>query len=66
MIGLVLLAFAVAIGVAVWWLGREAGWHWGVSVGAGLVPVGFTFFLGIFGVLISIAFLGAIWRAAAV
>lgn len=65
MLGIVLLIVACLIGIIVFKLGRDAGWHWAGALFVALIPVAFTFFLGIIGLLIAGAFAGAIWKATA-
>lgn len=62
---IVFLLIGVGFGVAVFLMGRRAGWHWGGAVAVGVVPMVFTFFLGFLGLLIAGAFLAAIYRATA-
>ncbi|MEX1088272.1 MAG: hypothetical protein WEC36_03530 [Phycisphaeraceae bacterium] len=65
MLGIVFLGIACLIALAVFRMGVSAGWHWGGALGAALIPIAFTFFLGIIGLLIAGAFLAAIWKATA-
>ena len=64
-IGLFLLGIALVMAFVVFRLGVAADWHWGGALVAALVPVGFTFFFGIFGIVISAIYLGAIVKATA-
>ena len=61
---LTVLFLLVGVGGGVWVyrMGSSACWHTGWSVAAALVPLLFTFFLGLFGLLIAFAFIGAIWK----
>lgn len=61
--GIVLLVIALIMGVAVFKIGSDAGWHWGGGIAAALVPIGFTFFLGILGLIIGGFFVAAVWKA---
>ena len=65
MFGWLFVAIALGMGVVVFRLGHNAGWHWGGCGAAAVVPVVFTYFLGIIGLLIGGAFMAAIWKAAA-
>jgi len=62
-IGLILLGISLILGFAVFRLGVGADWHWAAALVAALVPVGFTFFLGIIGLIIGGVFVGVIWKA---
>lgn len=63
MIALIFLGVAVVIGIIVFRLGLGADWHWAYCVLAALVPIAFTFFLGIIGLIISAVFAGAVYKA---
>ena len=64
-LGLLLLGISLVIAFAVFKLGRGADWHWVGALAAAFVPVVFTFFLGVIGLVIGGVFLGAIWKATA-
>ena len=65
MLGTVFLVIACIIGFIVFRLGVGADWHWVGALRATLIPIAFTYFLGIIGLLIFAAFVAAIWRATA-
>jgi hypothetical protein len=57
------LALGCVFGAIVYYLGTGADWHWGAALAAALVPVAFTYFMGVLGLLISAAFVAAIYKA---
>ena len=59
------LVLGCALGALVFRFCTNAGWHWGAALGAALVPVAFTGFLGLLGLLISGAFVSAMYKATA-
>lgn len=59
-----LLAFAVALGLAVFCIGRSADWHMAAALGAAAVPALFTYFAGVIGLVASGLFVAAVWKAA--
>lgn len=64
-LAVVLLTLAVLLGALVFWLGKRAGWHAVLAVGAAAVPVALVFFLGLIGMLISGLYVAAIYKLAA-
>ena len=60
---LFLLGISLIIAMVVFWLGLAADWPWGGAVVAALVPIAFTLFFGIVGIVISVIYLGAIFKA---
>ena len=64
-LGLILLGISLFLGLAVFRLGVRADWHWAGALVAALVPIAFTFFLGIIGLIIGGVFLGAVWKTTA-
>lgn len=64
--GYALLGIAAIMGVAVFRLGLNADWHWVAALLAAAVPVAFTFFMGIIGLLVGGAFVAAVWKASEV
>ncbi len=62
-LGILYLLVAVVLAIAVFRLSMGMGWHWGVAVGLALLPLVATFFLGLIGVLISAAFVAALYKA---
>ena len=61
-IALIFLGAAVLMAVGVFRMGNGSGWHWGWATVAALVPIAFTLFLGILGLLISGAYFVSIWK----
>lgn len=61
----VVLGIGCVLGFVVLRLGLAADWGWTRSILAALLPVAFTLFLGLVGVLISAALVGAIYKASA-
>ena len=60
--GLIFLGIAFVLALFVFRVGSQAGWHWGQCLAGALVPIVFTFFLGILGVGIGFAFVVAVWK----
>lgn len=67
MIGWIFLGISLFLALLVFRLGyRDGDWHWGAALGAALIPVAFTFFLGIIGFIVAIAFTVAVWKATSI
>ena len=64
-VSLIFWGFALLLGAMVFRVGQRANWHWAAALCIGLVPVVFVFLLGIFGLLISISFVAALYKATA-
>lgn len=58
-----ILLIALIPTFATFWIGHRSGWHWGAALAAAAIPLAFTFFLGIIGLLIAFAFVTAVWKA---
>ncbi len=61
--GYVLLGVSVVMGLIVFRIGKNADWHWAAALMAAAIPIAFTFFLGLIGLLIGGAFVSAVWKA---
>jgi hypothetical protein len=61
----ILLGIALALGFMLYRLAVGNDWHWGFGVLLALFPLGFTLFLGIYGLLISAVFVGGVYKASA-
>ncbi|MCI0379908.1 MAG: hypothetical protein L0215_20185 [Gemmataceae bacterium] len=57
-----ILLIGIGLGLSVFWLCLEFGWHWGVALFLGCLPIAASYFFGIFGVLGSAFFLGALYK----
>ncbi len=57
---LIILVIGCGLGALVFRLGTNAGRHWGAALGVALVPIAFTFVLGVLGLLISALFVAAL------
>jgi hypothetical protein len=64
LIGIALLCVALGLSFMVFRLATGNGWHWSLAVFLALIPIGFTLFLGIIGLLIAGVFVGAAYKAA--
>ncbi len=62
-IALALLGVSVLFGFGVFRIGTQSDWHWIAALLAALVPVAFTFFLGLIGLIVGGAFLVSVWKA---
>ena len=62
---LIFLGVGIILGAMTFRLGRNADWHWAAALVVALVPIGFTFFMGILGLLISAVFVGSLYKATA-
>lgn len=62
MFGIFLLFVAAILGVLVFILGLRGGWHWAGAGVAALLPVAFTFFMGVIGLLIAFGFVFSIYK----
>lgn len=60
---LVVLVIAGVISLIVFRLGVAADWHWGAALVAACVPIAFAYFGSGLGLLLSIAFAAAIYKA---
>jgi hypothetical protein len=58
------LCVALGLSVMVFRLASGNGWHWTLALFLALIPLGFTFFLGIIGLLLAGVFVGAAYKAA--
>lgn len=64
---LILVGISLIFALLVFRLGyRDGDWHWGAALAAAAIPVAFTFFLGIIGILVAIAFTVAVWKAVSI
>jgi len=61
--GIVFLGIAAVFALFTYRIGYQAGWHWGASLACAAIPIVFTIFLGILGVLIGAMFVTALWKA---
>ena len=62
---LILPGIALVLGFMLYRLAVGNDWHWGFGVFLALMPLGFTFVLGIYGLLISAVFVGGVYKATA-
>jgi hypothetical protein len=62
-IPLLFLSVSFLMGFLVFRAGRSTGWHWFGALAAAVVPVAFTFFLGLIGLFIAIAYTMAIYKS---
>jgi len=62
-IALTLLCVSVIMALVVFRTGIQSDWGWVGALIAALVPVTFTFFLGIIGLLIGGVFMASVWKA---
>jgi len=63
MLGVVML-IALVLAVLVFKLSSDMDWHWGVGIFLAAIPLAASYFLGIFGVIGSAMFVGAMFKAA--
>lgn len=65
--GWILLGLSVIPAMLVFRFGyRDGGWHWGAALATALIPIAFTYFMGIIGLIIAIAFAAAVWKATSI
>ena len=62
MAGYLWLSIALVLSVMVFWLSWNLCWHWGVGIVLAAIPLLFTFFLGVWGLLISGLFTAALYK----
>jgi len=56
------LAIGLALSIVVFWQSWTLGWHWGVGIVVSTIPLAFTFFLGMWGVVIAAVFTAALFN----
>lgn len=59
------MVIGLVFSVVVYNLAVGMDWHWGFAVFLALVPIGAAVFMGIFGVIGSALFVGAMFKASA-
>ena len=62
---LILPGIALVLGFMLYRLAVGNDWHWAFGAFLALMPLGFTLFLGIYGLLISAVFVGGVYKATA-
>jgi len=61
-VGIFLLPIAAILGILVFILAKRGGWHWGGALVAAIMPLVFTFFMGILGLLLGFGFTFSIYK----
>jgi hypothetical protein len=62
-LGFVYLTAGLGLGILTFRLSLSMGWHWGLAIVLGLIPVVATFFFGLIGLLGAALFVGALYKA---
>jgi hypothetical protein len=53
---------AIVLAILVFGLAKRSDWHWGVALGLAAIPIAFTVFLGIYGVIIAAIFTASMYK----
>jgi hypothetical protein len=59
---LVFLLLSIGLGFLVFWVTQRAGWHWALALAVAAIPLTFTFFLGVIGLLVGALFAAAMYK----
>lgn len=65
MFHVVMLVIGFLLGALVFKLGRDSDWNTVGTLLAALVPAALCYYMGVIGLLVAAAYVGALWKAAA-